>query len=291
MAKAHEIGALLEIGQRVLEDSTHIFDDHDNAGDARELLASCLDADPDTLDKRVVPPARVREKYLSLIARRAAGEPFPFLTGRIEFYGLDFKVRPGPFVPRPSSELTVERAARRLKRKQRPVVVDLCTGAGPIAIAIADEFPEAEVWGTDIDRSGLKLGRENAKRLGVDNVTLRAGDMYGGLPERLRGSVDVITGHVPYVPPDEIDDLPTEVKEFEPVFTLSDRSGDGLGLMRKAVGEAAGWLKLGGWLLLEVSDDLPPKIRRLVRKAGLDDMGIASDDDGLSVVIEARRSR
>ena len=61
--------------------------------------------------------------------------------------------------------------------------------------------------------------------------------------------------------------------------------------MRKAVGEAAGWLKLGGWLLLEVSDDLPPKIRRLVRKAGLDDMGIASDDDGLSVVIEARRSR
>lgn len=288
MSGPSTVAELLELGERVLKDSTHIFEDHDRRGEAEELLAFCLDVEPGDLDHELVLRKALRERYLSLVARRAGGEPFPFLTGEITFYGLPLKVRPGAFVPRPSSELTVARAARRLRRRRAPVIVDLATGAGPIALALAYEFPDAEVWGTDISEEGLDQGRANARRLEIANLRLRKGDMYGPLPRRLRGALDLITGHIPYVPPDEVDDLPTEVKGYEPVDTLTDYSKDGLELMREAVFGAREWLKPGGWLLLEMSEDLPAKVRRMIKKAGLVDHGIASDADRLSVVVEAR---
>jgi release factor glutamine methyltransferase len=194
-------------------------------------------------------------------------------------------------VPRPSSELTVERAVKRLKKRRKPVVVDVCAGAGPIGLAIADEVPGAEVWGADIAKDGLALGRENAKLLDIDNMKFTYSDMYNGLPNSLKGSVDIITGHVPYVPRDEIEDLPAEVKEHEPLYTLTDESDDGLGLMRRAIYEAPEWLKDGGWLLLEVSDDLGDRLLKMSKKAGLEPVGVASDDDELSVVVEARKAK
>ena len=289
MSQLQTVGDYVALGERVLSDSTHIFEDHDNRAEAEELMAHCLDVDVEDLELGARVTKRTGEQYLSLVARRAGGEPFPFLVGHIVFYGLKLKVRPGAFVPRPSSELTVDRAARRVRKRKTPVVVDVCTGAGPIAIALADEFPRAEVWGTDIAKDGLAQGRENARLLNLDNVSFKAGDMYGGLPARLRGKVDVVTGHVPYVPLDEIEDLPAEVKEHEPLYTLTDQSDDGLGLIRRAIFEAPEWLKPGGWLLLEVSDDLGPRLRKMARKAGFEDRGTASDEDGLSIVVEAQK--
>lgn len=285
------MGSLLDLGERVLTDSTHLFDDHDHRREAEDLLASVLDIDVEDLNEEEEVSKRLGERYLSLVARRAGGEPFPLLVGHIIFNGLELKVKPGTFMPRPSSELTVARAARRLRGRKNPVVVDLATGTGPIAIAIADEFPNAEVWGADIDDSMLDVGRGNARRLRVPNVKLRRSDLYGALPKRLMGSVDVITGHIPYVPPDEIDDLPSEVREFEPLSSLTDDSKDGLGLMRRAVEEAPRWLRPGGWLLLEISHDLESKMRRLCKKAGLEDHGIGRDADDLSLVVEARKPR
>jgi len=285
------VSQLLDLAERVLSDSSHIFDDHDNRREAEELLALCLEIEVDDLREESVPSGRTRERFLSLVARRAGGEPFPHLTGSIEFYGLRLEVRPGPFVPRPSSELTVERALKRLRRRKEPVVVDVCAGAGPIALAIADELPHAEVWGTDIDAGGLAQGRRNARRLEIDNVTFRTSDMYGALPARLKGRIDVITGHIPYVPSDEIDDLPAEVREYEPLFTLSDSSLDGLSLIRKAAQEAPEWLKPGGWLLMEISEDLGKKVTRICKQAGFGHIEIASDEDELSVVIEAQLPR
>jgi release factor glutamine methyltransferase len=282
---------LLALGERVLSDSTHIFEDHDNQREAEELIAYSLGADADDLDHSAQPSRPVRERYLSLVARRAAGEPLPLLIGSIEFYGLKLPVRPGSFIPRPSSELTVERAIRAVRRRSRPVVVDICTGGGPIALAIADEVEAADVWGTDIDAAGLAQGRRNAKLLDIHNITFRKGNMYDALPQRLRGGVDAITGHIPYVPPGEIDDLPSEVREHEPLFTLSGLSADGLGLIRRAVTEAPQWLKPGGLMLLEISDDLAGKVMRMCRRAGFAEPTVASDDDDLSVVVEARLPR
>lgn len=288
MAEPRTVSDLLWVGERVLQDSTHLFDDHIHLDLARELLATALRVDEGDLDDDLEPKRSQRDRYLALIARRAAGEPQPFLTGRIEFYGLDLKVWPGVFVPRPSSELTVDRALMRLRRRRSPVVVDVASGTGPIALAVAHELPGAQVWALDIDDEALRHGRKNARSLDISNITFKTSDMYAALPARLRGRVDLITGHVPYVPLDELEDLPSEVREHEPVHTLTDQ-GDGLVLMRRAIEEAVEWLSPGGWLLLEMSDDIAPKSRKIVRKARLLDEGAATDEDGLSVVVEARK--
>jgi release factor glutamine methyltransferase len=284
------VKSLLELGTRVMSDSTHIFDEHDNLDEAEQLLALCLGIDPDELDDDDEPPRAKRERYLSLVARRAGGEPLPFLTGRIEFYGLDLLVRPGAFVPRPSSELIVSRALRVLKRRRAPIAIDVCAGAGPIALAIGHELPDADVWGADISSEGIRQGRINARRLGIKNVTLKVGDMYEPLPARLQGKVDLIVGHVPYVPAEEIDDLPSEVREFEPLYTLTD-SGDGTNLMRRAVFEGVPWLKPGGWMLMEVATDLPGMVEAFYRDAGLTGIRVGSDRDDLTVSVEGRRAR
>jgi release factor glutamine methyltransferase len=294
MSEPRSVGELLELGERVLGDSSARFEDHDNLYEARQLLAYALrisDDEAEDLPEDIVLPARKREKYLSLIARRAGGEPQPFIRGRIEFFGLDLKVRPGAFVPRPSSELTVEHALKRIKSRRNPLVIDVCTGAGPIALAIAEDRLDAEVWGTDIQAEGLAQARENAKRLSIENVTFKKGDMFGALPDYLAGHVDVVTGHVPYVPIDELEDLPREVKDFEPMFTLTDDSDDGLFLMQHAVEEAPNWLKPGGWLLLEMSEDTAPKIKPVFRRMGYERFGVVTDEDGLSVIAEAQIPR
>jgi release factor glutamine methyltransferase len=286
-----KVGALLDLAERVLNDSTQLFDDHDHRREAEELMAAVLEVDDDDLDLDEQVPRRRRERFLSLVARRAGGEPFPLLIGFINFFGYDLRVKPGMFVPRPSSELVVERGLQKLSGRKNPVVVDVATGTGPIALAIAAEVPSAEVWGTDIAKDMVKLGRSNARDLEIDNVRFKVGDMYGALPPALEGRVDLITGHVPYVPKEELEDLPAEVREYEPVYTLSDETDDGLFLMRMAIGGAAHWLKPGGWLLLELSHDLEKKVRRMNMKAGLEDQGAATDDDDLSIVVEARKPR
>ena len=279
---------LIDLAERVLSDSSHIFEDHDNRMEAEELIRAVIGSSIEDVGSSDEISKRDRDRYLALVTRRAGGEPLPFLIGHIEFYGLELKVRPGAFMPRPSSELTVHRAIARVRRKQDPTVVDVCTGAGPIALAIAHERPDARVWGTDISDEGLTQGRMNAKRLGISNVSFRRGDMYGALPKKLAGNVDLITAHVPYVPAGELEDLPAEVKDFEPVFTLSDQSDDGLGLMNAAIYGSTEWLRPGGWLLLEMSDDLEAKVSDMCADAGLTDVVVSDDEDGLSIVIEAR---
>lgn len=289
MSEPKTVDQLLEIGLRVLDDSTHLFDDHDHEAEAEELLAMTLGADDlDEVPDDFVPSRRERERFLSLIARRAGGEPFPFLTGHIEIYGVHLKVRSGAFIPRPSSELVIDKAVKKLRRKKNAVVVDVCSGQGPIALVIAHELRDATVYGADIDAGGLAQGRANAKEMGLTNVHFTKGDMYAPLPKKLKGRVDLITGHVPYVPHGELEDLPTEVREHEPIYTLTDLSDDGMYLMRRAVAEAPEWLKPGGWLMLELAEDIAKKVERLCKKAGFVDVKSGTDADRLSWVVEGR---
>ena len=291
MSEPLKVSELLDLGERVLSDSTHIFEDHDNRAEAEELMALVLDLELDEGEELVLdaePDESDRLWYLSLIARRAGGEPLPFLLGYIDFWGLRLEVTPGAFVPRPSSELTVERAIDKLKDAAAPVVVDVCTGAGPIAIAIADDLSKAKVWGVDINEAGIEQGTKNAKALEIENVTLLVGDLFDGLPDELKGSVDLITGHIPYVAPGEIEDLPSEVRDHEPLYTLSDSSDDGLNLVRRAVAESVDWIKPGGWLLLETAEDLAGQFEEMCRAAGYTDISSSTDDDALSHIVEAR---
>jgi release factor glutamine methyltransferase len=293
MSEPRTVSELLTVAERVLEDSQQLFADHDRPRIARDLLAAVLDLPPDFDfdaggEGDYQPPLRKRERFLAFVARRAAGEPAPYITGKTYFYGLEMSVKPGAFVPRPSSELMVKRALQRLRGFREPIVVDLCTGVGPIALAVAYERPDAAVVGADISAEGLAQARANAAGLELPNVVFRRGDMYGALPRRFRKEVALVTAHVPYVPVGELDDLPREVADYEPVSTLTDESVDGFGLMSRAISEAPEWLRPGGWLLLEMSEDFASRARRLCRRAGLEDKGTATDSDRLSAIVEAR---
>lgn len=228
--------------------------------EAEDLLMHVVGDEPDPSDEISGKDGR---RFFALVDRRASGEPIPFIKGFTEFRGLDLVARPGVFVPRDSSEFLAEQAVRRLSRRRRPVHVDLATGGGPVALAVANEVGKARVYGTDLSEDAIKLARRNAKRLELD-VRFVRGDLFGALPGTIRGIVDVITLHPPYVAAHEIDDLPDEIREWEPVDTLTDHSEDGLGLVTRAVEESPGWLRKNGWLLVEVDPDRARDVRRVL---------------------------
>jgi release factor glutamine methyltransferase len=210
-------------------------------------------------------------RFLALVDRRALGEPIPYIKGSTEFRDLEILVEPGVFVPRDSSEFLAEQAIRRLRRRRAPVLIDLATGAGTVALAVANEVPSARVYGADLSEDAVRLARRNAKRLGL-GARFLAGDLFDPLPRKLRGSVDVISLHPPYVAADEIDDLPDEIKGWEPVHTLTDQSDDGLGLVRRAVDEAPAWLRRNGWLLMETDPDRARDVKKVYRRGGFRDV-------------------
>jgi release factor glutamine methyltransferase len=230
--------------------------------EAEDLLWHVTGEEPDPRDDVSDADRRTFER---LVRRRATGEPIPLIKGYTEFRGLDLFVRPGVFVPRDASEFLAVQAMRRLRGRPRPIHVDLATGAGTIALAIANEVPGATVVGTDLSGDAVKLARKNAERLGVGARFVK-GDLFTGLPRSLSGSVDVITLHPPYVPMRELRDLPEEIRAWEPEHTLTDRSRDGLGLISRAAREAPRWLSRHGWFLMEVSPDRVAVVKKVLRR-------------------------
>jgi len=244
--------------------------------EAEDLLGHALGVDELDLDMEV--PAPARRRFERMIARRADGEPTQLIKGYAIFRGLEVTARPGVFVPRDSTEFLAEQAAKRLRRRRRPVLVDIATGGGTIALAVANEVRGVRAFGTDISREAIRVARANARQLGL-RATFVAGDLFGPLPEELRGKVDVVTLHPPYVAKSELRELPDEIRRWEPAHTLTDRSTDGLGLIERTAAEAGTWLKPGGWLLIEVSPDRARSVRSLMHWNGFRDLRSTADRD------------
>jgi release factor glutamine methyltransferase len=263
-------GKLLDQAVKTLKASHSIdhWQKHRERWEAEELLIHVLGHESEADD--VVPP-KARRRFEEMIVRRATGEPIPFIKGYAEFRGLELLAEPGVFVPRDSSEFLAEQAVRRLRRRRSPVAVDLATGGGTIALAVANEVPMAAVYGSDVAGDAVELARKNAKRLGL-KAHFRQGDLFGALPKKLRGTVDVITLHPPYVANDELDELPDEIRRWEPMHTLTDQSADGLGLIRRTVDEAPAWLRRSGWLLMEVDPDRAKDVMPIYRRGGFRDV-------------------
>jgi release factor glutamine methyltransferase len=251
--------------------------------EAEELLEFVLGQLPDDDDV----PAPAAQRFRRLVARRATGEPVPHIKGYTEFRGLRLKVRRSVFVPRDSSEWMARQAVTRLRRRRKPVAVDLATGAGPIALAIANEVRGAEVYGTDLTKDAVALARENAKALRLPARFVQ-GDLYGGLPSRLAGRVDLITFHPPYLGRREIRDLPDEIRHFEPLTSLTDRSPTGMFLIERAAVESEEWLRPGGWFLLEVAPDRARAVASLLRRTGFRDVRGTKDARGGAVADASR---
>jgi release factor glutamine methyltransferase len=237
--------------------------------EAEDLLMHAMDIDEIDPD-RDVSPSQLR-RFDRMVRRRATGEPTQFIKGYAEFRGLRLIARPGVFVPRDSTEFLAEQAVRRLRRRRRGVIVDLATGGGTVALAIANETRGIEVFGTDVSAHAVRIARANAKRLRL-RATFVTGDLFGGLPARLRGIVDVITLHPPYVARSELKDLPEEIRRFEPAHTLTDRSIDGLGLVDRTARESSEWLRVRGWLLIEISPDRARSVASLLRRNAFTDV-------------------
>ena len=263
--------------RRVLDDAVRVLKaspaiDHWQRGreriEAEDLLWHVLGEEP---DPREDVSESERRRFERLVRRRATGEPIPYIKGYTEFRGMELEVRPGVFVPRDASEFLAVQAIRRLHGRDVPVHVDLATGAGTIALAVANEVPRATVVGTDVSRDAVLLARRNARRLGLE-ARFVTGDLFGGLPRGLHGEVDVVTLHPPYIPKGELKDLPDEIRDWEPEHTLTDRSVDGLGLISRTAREAPAWLSNTGWLLMEVSPDRVPLVKGVLRRAGFRDL-------------------
>jgi release factor glutamine methyltransferase len=147
------------------------------------------------------------------------------------------------------------------------------------------------VWGIDISLEAVALGRDNARRLGITNIKFRAGDLLEALPRSLRGRIDVFTIHPPYVARKELRILPKEIRDYEPVDSLTDGSDDGLGLVRRLSAESHDWLRPGGLLLVEIGTYLSRKAQATLRQAGLEDVAWTRDELGVTRVVSGRRPR
>jgi release factor glutamine methyltransferase len=210
-----------------------------------------------------------RSAYKASIERRAAGEPLQYVTGEVPFRHVVLKVRSGVFIPRPETEVLVDAVLAALppaeaEETAAPVVVDLCTGSGAVAISIAHERPDARVYATDAVASTVEVACENAERCGVaGRVTVLEGDLFAPLPAELRGTVDVVAANPPYIPTADLAQLPSEVAAHEPRVAL-DGGDDGLDVIRRIVDEARGWLVPGGALVIECDTSRAKDAARLM---------------------------
>ncbi len=211
-----------------------------------------------------------RFQLMAAVAKRAAGEPLQYLTGSAPFRRFEIACEPGVLIPRPETELLVELALAALdeRRAGEPVrVLDLCTGTGCIACAIAAERPHARVWATDLAPSAVALAKRNAEALGVaERVQVREGDLADSVPGEPWGTFDLVISNPPYVPSAVVDELPAEVRDHEPRLAL-DGGADGLDVVRRIVDVAPALLAPGATLALELFEGHVNTASELVESA------------------------
>ncbi len=238
----------------------------------REQLLSRL---PEPVDEEAL------GRYLALLARRAGGEPVSYIRGRKEFYSLSFAVGPGVLVPRPETELLVERALALAAERAR--LHDACTGSGCVAVAVSRTRQDLEVSASDISAEAAALFELNCRSLLGSVLRFWQSDLLAGV----RGSFDLITANPPYL----TDCQTRQLKAAgwpEPELALAG-GPDGLEVARRLIAQAPGRLAAGGWLLIEADPWQMDELERSLRDAGFGDVRRSRDLGGYERVIEARR--
>ena len=262
----------------------HGVDAEQAAVESEALLRRILDIDRAGLFTRVEGLTTAEAKaYGRALCRRCTGTPLQHLTGEQGFRRLVLEVRPGVFVPRPETELLVEIGLRAVSAIDRPIVVDVGTGTGAVALAIADEHPGARVFATDIASEAVALARANATRLHLD-VTVDQGDLFAAMPAELRGRIDLVCANPPYVPPARRDALPRDVLADPDEAVFGDP-----GLYRRFFDDARSWVRPGGTVAVEIDDDAGGEVRTAAEAAGFADVRVHTDLNGRARVVSGRR--
>jgi release factor glutamine methyltransferase len=280
---------------------------HDRAAAVTRLRAAgCVFAEDEA--RLLISAAQTPAGLAAMVDQRAAGQPLEHVLGWAEFCGLRIAVDPGVFIPRRRTEFLVRRAAALARRatgaarqdparqdhiriRQDPsppravVVVDLCCGSGAVGVALAASLGRAELHAADIDPAAVRCARRNVAAAGG---RVYQGDLYGPLPARLRGRVDILAANVPYVPSGDVGLLPSEARAHEPRVAL-DGGADGLDVLRRVAAGAPLWLAPGGHLLVETSERQAPRAAEAVGRDGLIPRVAHSSRLNATVVIGTRQ--
>jgi release factor glutamine methyltransferase len=228
-----------------------------------------------------------------LIDQRLNGTPLAHLSGRQDFMGQILLASPAALVPRRETEQLGFSAVRRLQAMQagQPLVIDVCTGAGNIALGIACHVPKARVMGADLSADAVGLAKQNAVFLGRKDVEFRCGDLLDPFDQpTLHGSVDMITCNPPYISSARVDGMPAEISQHEPRLAF-DGGPFGVKIIRKLIATAPQFLKPGGWLLMEIGLGQGAGVARsLTADLQYDEVHTHNDAAGQIRVIEARRN-
>ncbi|MEW6658913.1 MAG: peptide chain release factor N(5)-glutamine methyltransferase [Thermodesulfobacteriota bacterium] len=244
-------------------------------------------------DQPLAPEELARFKVFVL--RRRAGEPVAYITGHKEFWSLDFKVTPAVLIPRPETEILVDAVLEVLKQQtenRKPKTENLClevgVGSGAVIVALARELPQVRWVGVDISAPALAVARENAARHGVaDRISFLRSDLLAAFQPAPR--FHLLVANLPYVPRPVWEQLPKDIKEFEPQAALLG-GDDGMDLIRPLVQAAPVFLQPGGWLALEVAAGMAPKVVELLEISGeFEQMEKIPDYQGMQRVIRGRR--
>ena len=284
----------------------------DAGREAETIIVHCLETDTTALlrDNPVI-TKNVIEKVDAFLERRSKREPLQYIFGYVDFLGMKIKVGKGVLIPRPETELLAEEAIKTITsydsgvRSQIPPspplfkgggvglsILDLCTGSGCLALALAKEFPHAKVYGTDISGVAIEYARKNADINGIKNVTF----LQGSLLEPLRDlfavhhspfTFDLIVSNPPYIKKDDIKTLQPEIKDWEPIVAL-DGGEDGLNYSRAIIPESRSYLKESGYLMLELGINQADAVKEIAEGTGFKTISFKKDYAGIERIMIAK---
>jgi len=297
--------------------------------EAELIVSHCLGIDRLHLYKEDPDiPEKIILQIYEYLRRRAAREPLQYILGFTEFHGLKIKVGPGVLIPRPETELMVEEAVKIIRSKQSnpPLppfsfasanppecgkvgdggitdseinlkstlkILDLCTGSGCIALALAREFLDAEVYGTDISEVAISYAEENARINDINNVEFLRGSLFEpfeklSAPGQSSFKAGLIISNPPYIKRDEIENLQPEITDWEPGEAL-DGGEDGLDYYKMLIPEVGNYLKENGYLILEIGIHQAKEIKKLALDAGFQDIIVIRDYSGIERILVANK--
>jgi len=284
-----EISAIL--GQFGIEDSHK---------EAEIIFTRCMEMGKVALyrDNPTLSPVQ-REEISRILERRGKREPLQYIIGHVDFLGLKIHVGPGVLIPRPETEIMADEVIKTISGQQSAVgsrelkdygrstvggrvkILDLCTGSGCLALALAREFPRGEVFGTDVSRKALDYAMDNARTNEIRNVTFLNGDLYEPLKGR---KFDIIVSNPPYIRKKDICTLQPEIKGWEPLEAL-DGGEDGLRFYREILFRAPEYLYEGGSLVMELGQGTAADVIKIAEESGLRRDSLVKDYAGVERIL------
>jgi release factor glutamine methyltransferase len=258
--------------------------------EAVSLLAAALQKDKTFLIAHADYELSAEEEkcFHNFTARRSRREPFQYIVGKQEFYGLDFAVSPVVLIPRPETEMIVEAAIEILQEKRDSRFCEVGIGSGCIAVSILYHAKMANAIGLDVSAEALKVAKKNAEVHRVsERLELKLSNVFANLQVE---NFDLIVSNPPYIPSEEIRTLQAEVREFEPIAALTD-GGDGLSIIETIIRDAPQFLKEEGCLLLEIGFNQSKQVEKMFDRKLWRDIKVSTDLQNIPRMVKAVKSK